>query len=275
MLRKKGKKRKMPPVQPIFFAIFFAFFILIFAFFFLALRFLHPGKRIGRTYFRSAEARGKFGENVVRGIIDQASYGQQYMINDLRLRLPNGMSAQIDHVVIRPNGIFVIETKNYSGTIYGGQNDRQWTQVLAGGKEKHKMYNPIKQNATHLYHVNRILHGKYALLSAIVFVQGNTENILADQIFSQRELLTFLRSDTGQKLTEEEVQSVFTLLSQHNAGQTLSASEHIQNIRRMETDLQNNICPRCKGKLVQRCSKDGNLFLGCSNYPDCRFTKRR
>lgn len=31
-------------------------------------------------------------------------------------------------------------------------------------------------------------------------------------------------------------------------------------------------CPKCGGKLVERCGKFGN-FMGCENYPKCKFTK--
>ena len=31
-------------------------------------------------------------------------------------------------------------------------------------------------------------------------------------------------------------------------------------------------CPQCGGDLIERHSKTGRLFYGCSNYPTCRFT---
>jgi DNA topoisomerase-1 len=30
-------------------------------------------------------------------------------------------------------------------------------------------------------------------------------------------------------------------------------------------------CPQCGGRLIKRSGKE-NLFLGCSNYPECRFS---
>ena len=53
------------------------------------------------------------------------------LISDLYLLDENQKSHQIDHVEIRPNGVFCIETKNYSGTIYGDENRKMWTQVLS------------------------------------------------------------------------------------------------------------------------------------------------
>ena len=33
----------------------------------------------------------------------------------------------------------------------------------------------------------------------------------------------------------------------------------------------NATCPKCGGKVIQKRSKKGHVFFGCSNYPDCDF----
>ena len=78
------------------------------------------------------------------------------IINDLIVLIGNTTS-QIDHIVINPRGVFVIETKNYSGRIYGRGFDKQWTQVLAYGKVKKKLYSPLFQNKVHIYRLKEIL----------------------------------------------------------------------------------------------------------------------
>ncbi|HZZ58376.1 MAG TPA: nuclease-related domain-containing protein, partial [Opitutaceae bacterium] len=45
-------------------------------------------------------------------------------------------------------GIFVIESKNISGAIYGSPQDREWTVCL--GCSKFRLYNPLRQNAAHI-----------------------------------------------------------------------------------------------------------------------------
>jgi DNA topoisomerase-1 len=30
-------------------------------------------------------------------------------------------------------------------------------------------------------------------------------------------------------------------------------------------------CPQCNGSIVERRSRKGKLFYGCSNYPECKF----
>lgn len=79
----------------------------------------------------SPESKGKRGENYVAKILGDTIIGEQYVINNLLFQNEKGQSCQIDHVFINKFGIWVIETKNYAGTIYGQENQREWTQVLA------------------------------------------------------------------------------------------------------------------------------------------------
>lgn len=49
--------------------------------------------------------------------------------------------------------------------------------------------------------------------------------------------------------------------------------QHISEIHKIQRDLEfDNICPRCGGRLVVRNGRNGE-FYGCSNYPNCKFTK--
>lgn len=91
------------------------------------------------AYWKRPSTRGKRGENKVSSAIGNTIENEQYVINNLIL-VNDGKSVQIDHIVINPRGIFVIETKNYSGEIYGSESQREWSQVLAYGKVKNKLY---------------------------------------------------------------------------------------------------------------------------------------
>jgi ssDNA-binding Zn-finger/Zn-ribbon topoisomerase 1 len=37
--------------------------------------------------------------------------------------------------------------------------------------------------------------------------------------------------------------------------------------------MENNICPKCGGRLVLRNGKYGQ-FKGCDNFPKCKFTEK-
>ena len=86
--------------------------------------------------------KGKYSEKLVHKKMLQLS--DEYTIFNNLLFESNGRSTQIDHIVVSPYGVFVIETKGYKGWILGGENSEYWTQVIF--KSKHQFYNPIKQN---------------------------------------------------------------------------------------------------------------------------------
>jgi len=74
----------------------------------------------------------------------------QTIFHDLYLKKYNGNFSQIDLVMLTEVGIIVFEVKDYSGWIFGAGHNSQWTQVLAYGKRKYRLYNPIMQNNKHV-----------------------------------------------------------------------------------------------------------------------------
>ena len=218
-------------------------------------------------YSKTPEAIGRQGEGSVRWIIGETVEGVKYVINDLIVE-NDGRTSQIDHIVINSGGVFVIETKNYSGKIYGSENQHEWTQVLAYGKTKNKLYNPLKQNTTHMYNVKRIV-GNLPIYSVVVFVQNNTQHIEAPRVIPLSNLKSYLASGTP-ILTPEQMRTAYEALI--NSRSEVSTAQHIANVKAQQLNLELGFCPRCSCKLVVRNGAHGP-FWGCSNYPKCKFTK--
>ncbi len=66
--------------------------------------------------------KGKFGEFVVAIHVKLYLKNPEYiLLNNLTLPDGQGSTTQIDHVLLSPYGLFVIETKNYKGWIFGGE----------------------------------------------------------------------------------------------------------------------------------------------------------
>lgn len=219
-------------------------------------------------YLKRPQTRGKRGENKVGRIIGNTVENEQYVINDLIIA-NDGKTSQIDHVVINQRGVYVIETKNYSGEIYGSENQREWTQVLAYGNVKNKLYNPLKQNATHVYHVKKII-GQLPVYSVVVFVQNNTHHIQSNNVIPLSALKDTLRYGVN-VLSVKQMKTAYEALLESRAEITIK--EHIHNIREQQSNLKRGICPRCGGNLVLRNGKYRD-FWGCSNYPNCKFSKK-
>lgn len=80
----------------------------------------------------------------------------------------DGTTTEIDIVYVTAKGCFVIESKNYSGWIFGSEDQFKWTVSLPNGI-KNRFYNPIKQNQGHIKRLREYLGGDTPLFSIIVF----------------------------------------------------------------------------------------------------------
>ena len=110
---------------------------------------------------------GERGEHAVAWRLGRLRRDQYFVINDLMIEKKNGHTTQIDHVVISPFGIFVIETKNFSGYIYGSENAYQWLKrwkgYARGGvyRESELSFdNPVLQNGSHVQALYELLHNQ-------------------------------------------------------------------------------------------------------------------
>lgn len=100
--------------------------------------------------------KGKFGELAVNIHVKLYLKDPQYiLLNDLTLPDGQGSTTQIDHILLSPKGIFVIETKNYKGWIFGGERQKMWTQKIY--KQSYKFQNPIHQNYKHMKVLESVL----------------------------------------------------------------------------------------------------------------------
>ena len=74
---------------------------------------------------KSPRFKGDCGEGAIIRILDNAPDVAPYVIHDLVFADKEGHTCQIDHICINSRGIWVIETKNYAGRIYGSEKDRK------------------------------------------------------------------------------------------------------------------------------------------------------
>jgi len=102
-------------------------------------------------------------------LLDKATY---HAVHNVTLETPDG-TTQIDHIFISKYGVFVVETKNYAGWIFGGENQPTWTQKIY--KTTNKFQNPLRQNYKHLKALQATLDVPFEhLKSVIVFVGDST-----------------------------------------------------------------------------------------------------
>ena len=214
--------------------------------------------------------KGFIGEYMVSTKLSFLS-GEYHVFDNVYLE-NNGFSTQIDHVIISPYGIFVIETKNYKGEIYGNEEQHEWTQVLAFGNVENKFYNPIKQNKSHIYKLQKFLPKNIDIISVVVFIDADIESVESNNVCNLNELEDILNMDFGKTITNKQINYIANILRRYQ-DDSITEEEHIRNIHKMQEDIENNICPRCGSPLVLRSGENGE-FYGCSNYPKCKFKKK-
>lgn len=225
--------------------------------------------------------RGKIGENKVSEVLE--TLPQKYhIINNVIIPDQKDISnkdytTQIDHLIVSPFGIFVIETKNYSGWIFGAENTKRWKETFP--TESHFFYNPIKQNWGHTYALAERLQLNVRYFKPIVvFSDGCELHVEATTpVVYMSQLVELILNYTQVILSEKEIALILSKISNLNLIVTEIENKHIQSIgERFEgkkETISEGRCPRCGGHLKLRNGKYGQ-FYGCSNYPQCRFTHK-
>ena len=92
--------------------------------------------------------KGRIGEYLAYDKLDEIP-GERRLLHNIYIRKPDGTTTEIDCLMIHESGLYVIESKNYKGYIFGSPNNNKWTQVLR--KNRHySLYNPVFQNYGHI-----------------------------------------------------------------------------------------------------------------------------
>lgn len=218
---------------------------------------------------------GSWGEKKVSVIL--GLLGEKYRIyNDVLIQTNYGTS-QIDHIVISQYGIFVIETKNYKGWIFGGENSEKWTQNVWGNK--YSLGNPIKQNNAHINSLKKVLPS-YSFLQYVSIIVFSRRATLKVNVSSNRnviytyQLINKISSYKEVILTAEQINEICCSLEKAMLVSSDERRNHIEYVKsenlRRKSLLKSKICPRCGGTLIKRKGKYG-YFYGCSNYPKCNY----
>ena len=220
---------------------------------------------------KRAIKKGEEGENLIAELLDK-DHSYHHLINNLVLLGDNGVSHQIDHILIRPNGIFVIETKNYYGLIEGKEEDSFWTRsyFVKGKVKKATFHNPLKQNQSHIRAIKKIVGRDYPIYCFVAFVQNNAESLALFSACDARNLIQRINLLTNEKeLSKAEIDMINDSLLAKEA--YLNLENHVSNIKNAEKSrkdaqkemrlaIEKKICPKCGNPLTfnkneLKCSK--------------------
>ncbi len=192
-------------------------------------------------------------------------------------------STQIDHVIVSRYGVFVIETKNMKGWIFGDPNQKIWTQKIY--RHTAKFQNPLHQNYKHSQTLLSALQlDPQTLFSIIVFVGDSTfKTPMPENVVYAGGYIRFIKKRNRLLLTEAEVKEISAKIESGRLKPSLKTTrEHIRHVKALVEEKQHghkeNACPQCGRPMVLRTTKKGNnlgrQFLGCSAFPKCRAVKQ-
>lgn len=240
---------------------------------------------------KSAWFKGVLGEFLVNFLLNKFLPKAHYrLIRNVTLPTEDG-TTQVDHIVVSEFGLFVIETKNMKGWIFGNAKQKQWTQKIF--KYSGKFQNPLHQNYKHTQTLASCLDLPHNdIYSVIVFIGDSTfKTKMPENVTYARGCVDYIKTKQKVKFTSEHVANIVAAIEvgrlTPNLKTSLAHNKHIKTIiesknetkeipevmLEKQADVQKP-CPKCGSEMALRKAKKGknagNQFWGCTNFPKCR-----
>jgi hypothetical protein len=216
---------------------------------------------------------GEFIVNILaRMFLDKHVY---HLIKNVTLPTENG-TTQIDHIIVSIYGVFVVETKNMKGWIFGDPDQKTWTQKIY--KHSIKFQNPLHQNYKHVKTIESLLGlNDQQVHSLVVFVGDSTfKTEMPEKVTYGRGYVRFVKSKRQPVLSEAEVDAILSKISAGMLTRSFKTNrEHVKHVNQIVSEKKKeNTCPKCGSPMVLRETKNGQnagkQFWGCSCFPQCK-----
>lgn len=218
--------------------------------------------------------RGWFGEKKTSFYMWLSLNAKVYRrFHDFIIPAKNG-TTQIDHLIVSPYGLFIVETKNRKGWIFGSERQQKWTQSLYG--ENYSFQNPLRQTFRQKKILSEFLGLNESIIRTVIYFVSDCKfkTQLPPNVIKSR-LGKYIKQFDTTVLSSEEVHQIAGVLEQHMTESSLTTRDHVRSLRKRHSST--TVCPKCSSKLVERTAKKGPTaglkFLGCENYPKCGFTR--
>lgn len=196
---------------------------------------------------------GDIGEYKINIQLDQLPTECKYLSDVL---IPNSKSksgySQIDHIVFTPYAIFVIETKNYQGTIYGGKDRKTWSV-----NGKFQMLNPFHQNYGHISALKTLIQiDSSNIVSMVSFTKRCTfkvdlelRKIQSNELivydielseFISRKLNVLKLQNGSPAYSETEIDQMYLLIVKANITDAEVRERHVQALKATSNNISSN-----------------------------------
>ncbi|WP_050774299.1 nuclease-related domain-containing protein [Shewanella benthica] len=157
-------------------------------------------------YFKkhAARRRGQAGEKRIEKRLKSCfAKGECRIFTNLVLSTDSGSLTEVDLVLLCRSGVFVIESKNYRGWIFGDPKRATWTQVLH--KRRSQFQNPLHQNYKHCLAIAHCLGLATGIESLVVFSDQVTfKTQMPANVVQEVGLVSYIRSFKHEVFTAAE-----------------------------------------------------------------------
>ncbi len=170
-------------------------------------------------------------------------------MTNLYLTKKDGSTTEVDLIMIAETGIYVYESKNYSGWIFGNEKQKNWTQSLPN-KQKNKFYNPIWQNNGHISALKHTLgmdepelYKSYIIFSERCTLKKVTVTSESVKVIKRDDLVTYMKKDMAESakvFTVEEVEAIYQKLQMCVLADEAMKQQHIESVKLKQGEQINN-----------------------------------
>ncbi|MGR5108887.1 NERD domain-containing protein [Vibrio jasicida] len=231
------------------------------------------------SVFKSRWLKGVFGEFLVNRLLSKLPESDYTLIKDVTLPTSDG-TTQVDHIVVSKYGIFVVETKNMKGWIFGSVRQKQWTQKIY--RHSSKFQNPLHQNYKHIKALETLLGcSEEHLHSVIVFIGDSTfKTEMPPNVTYARGSIRYIQQFNDVVFSDNDYARLTESINQIKLKRGIITDlKHRKHVKEVVTSkASSNQCPRCGSEVVLRETKRGEnigkQFWGCSTFPKCRAVKQ-
>jgi restriction system protein len=234
------------------------------------------------AFLKSPFMKGMFGEFLVnlaaKLFLDKSIYT---LFKNVTLPTEDG-TTQIDHVIVSRYGVFVIETKNMKGWIFGSPQQKTWTQKIY--RHTSKFQNPLHQNYKHTQTLQTALElDGDKVFSLVVFVGDSTfKTAMPENVVYAGGYIRFIKSKMQSILSDSDVLAICTKIKSGRLKPSIRTHiDHVKHVKAIVEEKQwqeDNSCPKCGKPMILRTARSGHnqgkQFFGCSDYPKCRMVKQ-
>lgn len=188
-----------------------------------------------RSKKKHTQKLGKKGERKVTKILKKyARFNDVKILNDVYLPLYDE-TTQIDHILIAPFGVMVIETKNWAGSVYGNPAEEKWLQVLGDDRNYH--YNPLKQNKTHTDNIRHLFRKEniYRVnVEGVVVFAAKTDLYCPRNapVYTAKRFKKLLKKPVYGADNKVDVQKVYDAIVRNQVTDKKKIAEHEKNVKK-------------------------------------------